>query len=92
MKKVNEEDVKVAEIEDLMQQHYTEISDMIDEYSESDKAFMLWYLLQIYISDTETQLPKIDIENATTYAVAEMMRNHIKVAREMREVLFYQWS
>lgn len=77
---------------EAQQLHFTEIAELIDLYSEEDKAFMLWYLLQTYINDTETQLPKIDITNATTYAVSEMMRNHIKVAKEMREVLYYQWS
>ena len=77
---------------EAQQLHFTEIAELIDLYSEEDKAFMLWYLLQIYIKDTETQLPKIEVDNATTYAVSEMMRNHLKVANEMREVLFYQWS
>lgn len=77
---------------EAQQLHFTEIAELIDLYSEEDKAFMLWYLLQIYIKDTETQLPKIEVDNATTYAVSEMMRNHLKVANEMREVLYYQWS
>ena len=77
---------------ETQQLHFTEIAELIDLYSEEDKAFMLWYLLQIYIKDTETQLPKIEVDNATTYAVSEMMRNHLKVANEMREVLYYQWS
>ena len=77
--------------EELKQLHFTEITDLIDLYSEEDKAFILWYLMRKYIEDTKNQLPEIDVSNATTYAVTQMMRNHIKVAEEMREVLYYQW-
>ena len=82
----------MTKADELKQLHFTEITELIDLYSEEDKAFMLWYLLQKYIADTEEQLPEIDVNNATTYAVANMMDKHIKVAKEMREVLFYQWS
>lgn len=78
--------------EELKQLHFTEITELIDLYSEEDKAFILWYLMQKYIEDTKNQLPEIDVSNATTYAVTQMMCNHIKVAEEMREVLYYQWN
>ena len=37
---------------DLQQMHFTDISDMLDDYSENDRAFMLWLLLQDYIMYT----------------------------------------
>lgn len=82
----------MTKADELKQLHFTEITELIDLYSEEDKAFMLWYLMQKYIEDTKNQLPEIDVNNATTFAVTQMMNNHIKVAEEMREVLFYQWS
>lgn len=82
----------MTKADELKQLHFSEITELIDLYSEEDKAFMLWYLLQTYIEETKEQLPKIDVNNATSYAVTEMMNQHIKIAEQMREVLYYQWN
>ena len=80
---------------DPVQQHFEEIANEIDTYSESDQAFMLWYLLQDYISNAEERLKDSiikDFDNVKEYALNEMAREHIRVAKQMREVLFYEWS
>lgn len=82
----------MTKADEMQQLHYTEITELLDLYSDQDQAFMLWYLLQIYIKETKEQLPKVDVNDATSYAVAHLMSNHIKVAEEMREVLYYQWN
>lgn len=79
---------------DLQQMHFTDISDMLDDYSENDRAFMLWLLLQDYINSIEEEQKDYDESKATVkdYALQVMLKNHRMVAREMREVLYYKWS
>ena len=80
---------------DPVQEHYEEIANEIDTYSESDQAFMLWYLLQDYISNAEERLKSDNIEDYDSvkeYALDEMAREHIRVGKQMRELLFYEWS
>ena len=80
---------------DPVQEHFTAIANEIDTYSESDQAFMLWYLLQDYISNAEERLKSDSIEDYDSikeYALDEMAREHIRVGKQMRELLFYEWS
>ena len=77
-------------INDLQQLHYTEVTEMLDMYSETDQAFMLWYLLQRYIEDVDKQEKKQDM--VQEYALTEMLKIHRLVAEQMREVLYYKWS
>lgn len=79
---------------DLQQMHFTDISDMLDDYSENDRAFMLWLLLQDYINSIEEEQEDYDESKASVkdYALQVMLKNHRMVAREMREVLYYKWS
>lgn len=79
---------------DLQQMHFTDISDMLDDYSENDRAFMLWLLLQDYINSIEEEQKDYDESKTTVkdYALHVMLKNHRMVAREMREVLYYKWS
>ena len=81
--------------QDPVQVHFEEIANEIDTYSEGDQAFILWYLLQDYINDAEEKLKSDDIDDYSgvkEYALDCMIREHIKVAKQMREVLFYEWS
>ena len=79
---------------DLQQMHYTDISDMLDDYSESDRAFMLWLLLQDYINGVEEEQKNYEENKATVrdYALQVMLRKHKTVAEEMRDILYFQWS
>ena len=87
-------DMEVQNIEDMMQQHYTEIDEMLEQYSETDRAFMLWLLLQDYIADCEKEDSEYyeDTVDVTRYALHEMLRTHKVVAEQMRDILFYKWS
>lgn len=79
---------------DLKQMHLTDLSDMLDDYSEEDRAFMLWLLLQDYINSIEEEQKDYDESKATVrdYALQVMLGKHKTVAEEMREVLYYKWS
>jgi hypothetical protein len=79
---------------DLREMHYNDISDMLDDYSEDDRAFMLWLLLQDYINSIEEEQKNYDESKATVrdYALQVMLGKHKTVAEEMREVLYYKWS
>lgn len=80
--------------QDTMQMHYADISDMLEDYSESDRAFMMWILLQDYINSIEEEQKKYNENKATVrdYAYQVFLNKHKIVAEEMREVLYYQWS
>jgi len=86
--------VKTMDARDLQQIHFTDISDMLDDYSEDDRAFMLWLLLQDYIKSIEEEQKDYDDSKATVkdYALQVMLAKHKTVAEEMREVLYYKWS
>ena len=79
---------------DLQQMHYTAIDDMLDDYSESDRAFMLWDLLQDYIEDIDKEMYSYNENTATVkeYAMYQMFRTHKIVAEQMRDILYYKWS
>ena len=85
----------IIRINDPVQEHFEEIANEIDTYSESDQAFILWYLLRDYIEDAKKRLKSDNIEDYESvkeYALDEMAREHIKVGNQIREVLFYEWS
>ena len=79
---------------DLQQMHYTAIDDMLDDYSESDRAFMLWDLLQDYIEDIDKEMYSYNENTATIseYALHQMFRTHKIVVEQMRDILYYKWS
>ena len=78
----------------LQQEHYCEIAELISTYNETDRAFMLWYLLQDYINDTVEEQKKYNEDKADVkeYALHEMLRTHKIVAEQMRDLLYYKWS
>jgi hypothetical protein len=71
------------------QEHYQEIADKIDQYSEADKDFMLWYLLGNYRAYLESESGKINPnpDNVSDYAMWRMMRDHFMWAEDIRNVL-----
>ena len=77
---------------EIMQEHFTAITEDIDKYHESDRAFILWYLLQDYINDSKDQIKTENIEDVKDYALQTMLMEHIRVGEQMRDVLFYNWS
>lgn len=74
---------------EMEQTHYTEIANAIDSYTDTDRAFILWYLLQEY--DRLSGMEEVSEEPKTVsdYAVSVMSLRHHKIAEEMRDVLFY---
>ena len=80
---------------DNMQAHFETIAEDIESYHEDDKAFILWLLLREYIESCQKELKREDIEeysDVKEYAMDLMLREHVKVGEQMRDVLFYQWS
>ena len=83
----------IIRINDPVQQHFEQIAEEMDKYSEGDQAFILYYLLQDYINKAEEELDRKRDENIVKeFAYDNMLKEHIKVGNEMREVLFYEWS
>lgn len=80
---------------DPVQEHFEQIANEIDTYGKSEQAFILWYLLRDYINNAEERLKSDSIEDYDSikeYALDEMAREHIRVGKQMRELLFYEWS
>ena len=77
-------------IEKEMQKHYDELAETMDEYGKGDRSFILWYLLQDYIEDTQKELDALPVEkDKRQFAIAVICERQIKAAEEMREILMY---
>lgn len=92
--KENEIDMAIIEAEEMMENHYRELDNLLEEFSETDRAFMLWILLQDYIDDCEKEDNEYYDSNTdvSRYALHEMLRTHKLVAEQMRNILYYKWS
>ena len=93
MKGDNEMENDIIRFEDPMQQHFEQIAEEMDKYSEEEQAFIMYYLLQDYINKASEELNRTYNEDIVKeMAYDNMLKEHIKVGNEMREVLFYEWS
>lgn len=84
-------DMKEVRHERTQQEHFYNIAETIDEYADVDKGFMLWYLLGNYRERLSSELADAPAVFGTKqeYLEYKMMKDHLRYAEEMREILMY---
>ena len=76
----------VPEVETSDQSEYRVIADLIDDLDGNQKDFILWLLLPRYIEMCNKEIKEAPKTKAEI-ALAMTLRDHRRVAEEMREVL-----
>lgn len=71
---------------------YEEITDSIDQLSMRERKFVIWYILKEYYLpalEKEKLKPIEECRTESQYAVQKMFREHIRVGKEVVDVLTF---
>jgi hypothetical protein len=82
--------MKAIRKEETQAEHYQDIADMIDTYADTDKKFMLWYLLGNMREGLQKNIDNLEskpVKDVSDYAVRRMIYDHYRWSEDMRNVL-----
>lgn len=71
---------------------YEEITDSIDQLSQRERKFVMWYILkEYYIPELKNEKfkPLWQCKTEAEYAVQKMLQKHMEVGEEVIDVLTY---
>ena len=78
----------VPEFESPEQAEYRVLADMVDDLDEDQANFVLWLLLSRYSEMCEKEIKETPNTNTKQeYALITMLKEHRRVAKQMRDVL-----